>query len=265
MVFLRSSGNTALDCSERHQPFGPEICPGGQDRQPVPRMEHLRGPHRFALMGFCYFRHVSAGGETVNKAALSYVGFQNGILLFAAVCFVCVCVVSDMARAQSTLEYTALTGAVAAAAAAKKEKPKNSEEETEGTGQSKTAADVAGEAMAKMYGEGAGVLSSKGAGFLSRIGGVPGAQEATAAAENGTRTAQPRLIEFEEQDRAAGSAGGPKGAAEAPAGLGIRVFLKDGHVVEGKLLEESADHYRVQTGGLDLTYFQEEIDRVEKF
>lgn len=185
------------------------------------------------------------------------------IPLVAAGCLVCVFALADAARAQSTLEYTALTGAVTAAAAAKEEKPKDSGGEGEEAGQGNRAADVAGEAIAKIYGESGEALSTKGAALLGQLGGTPQAQESAAAAQDAPRTAELKMIEFEDQEEP--PAGEKKGAADAPAGQGLRIYLKDGHVVEGKLLEEAGDHYRIQTGGLSLTYFKDEIQKTEKF
>jgi|GEM_PF-1089999 len=187
----------------------------------------------------------------------------NGIALFAAGCLFCIFVLVDAAQAQSTLEYTALTGAVTAAAAAKKEKPKDSGGEEEGAGQGSTAADVAGQAIAKIYGESSEALSTKGAALLGQLGGPSQTQEATAAAQDAPRTAELKMIEFEDQDEP--PAGEKKGVADVPAGHGLRIYLKDGHVVEGELLEEKGDHYRIQTGGLGLTYFKDEIQKTEKF
>jgi hypothetical protein len=193
----------------------------------------------------------------------SFFRYPQNIPLVAAGCLVCVFALADAAWAQSTLEYTALTGAVTAAAAAEEEKPKDSGDKGEGAGQDNTAADVAGEAIAKIYGESSEALSTKGAALLGQLGGPSQAQEATAAAQDAPRTAEPRMIEFEDQEGP--PADEEKGAADAPAGQGLRIFLKDGHVVEGKLLEEAGGHYRIQTGGLDLTYFKDEIQKTEKF
>jgi len=189
--------------------------------------------------------------------------YPQDIPLVAAGCLVCVFALADAARAQSTLEYTALTGAVTAAAAAEEEKPKDSGDGGEGAGQDNTAADVAGEAIAKIYGESGEALSTKGAALLGRLGGTPQAQEAMAAAPDAPRTAELKMIEFEEQQEP--PADGEKGADDVSAGQGLRIYLKDGHIVEGKLLEETGDHYRIQTGGLDLTYFKDEIQKTEKF
>lgn len=42
------------------------------------------------------------------------------------------------------------------------------------------------------------------------------------------------------------------------------VYLRSGKVVEGRILEETADHVKIDLYGTSLTYFKEEIDRIEK-
>ncbi len=193
-------------------------------------------------------------------------GPRFDILLLAAGCFICVFAIEDMVSAQSTLEYTALTEAVTAAAAANKEKPKDSgNEEQVADSRGDRGADVAGEAISKIYGDSGKALSAKGTALLGRLGGMPQAAEATAAAQGAPRTAEPRMIEFEGRDDPAAGTDEKKNGLELPAGQGIRIYLKDGHVVEAKLLEEGQGHYRVQAGGVDLTYFKDEIQKTERF
>ncbi|WP_128699193.1 hypothetical protein [Candidatus Velamenicoccus archaeovorus] len=196
-----------------------------------------------------------------NKTALFF-RYRHGLLLFAAGCLVFVFALTDAAQAQSAAEYSALTEAVAAAAAAKKEKPEGTGAEKRAGRESPTAADAAGEAVTKAYGEDGEAFSAKGDTLLKQLGGTP---QADASAESSPRTAEPRMIEFEDRDGPAAGGGGKNGEAEIPAGQGIRVYLKDGHVVEGKLLEEADGRCQVQTGGVSLTYFKDEIQKTEKF
>lgn len=196
-----------------------------------------------------------------NKTALSF-RFRRDLLLFAAGGLIFVFALADAVQAQSATEYSALTEAVTAAAAAKKEKPDGAGAE-EGAGQeSHAAADAAGGAVTKIYGEDGEALSAKGAALLKQLGGTP---QADAAAESSPRTAEPKMIEFEDLGGPAAGGGGKKNEAEIPAGQGIRIYLKDGHVVEGKLLEEADGRCQVQTGGVSLTYFKDEIQKTEKF
>jgi hypothetical protein len=52
----------------------------------------------------------------------------------------------------------------------------------------------------KIYGDSGKALSAKGTALLGRLGGMPQAAEATAAAQGAPRTAEPRMIEFEGRD-----------------------------------------------------------------
>jgi hypothetical protein len=200
-----------------------------------------------------------------NREAV-FLRLKLDILSFATGCFICAFVAADMAQAQSTLEYTALAEAVTAAAAADKEKPKDSGNEEQGADfQGNRAADVAGEAISKIYGESSEALSARGTALLGRLGGMPQAAEAAVGAQAPGRTAEPRMIEFEGQGDSAAVADEKKDGPEIPAGQGIRIYLKDGHVVEAKRLEEGRDRYRVQAGGVDLTYFKDDIEKTERF
>ncbi len=190
-----------------------------------------------------------------NKTTL-FLRDRHELLLFAAGCLVFVFAPADAAQAQSAAEYSALTEAVTAAAAAKKAEGAGAEERT---GRESHAA---GEAVTKIYGEGGEALSAKGDALLKQLGGTP---QADAAAESSPRTAEPRMIEFEDQGGPAAGGGGKNGETEIPAGQGIRVYLKDGHVIEGKLLEETDARCQVQTGGVPLTYFKDEIQKTERF
>ncbi len=62
-------------------------------------------------------------------------------------------------------------------------------------------------------------------------------------------------------------------AASEPASAGatvssgtamVRVYLKDGRVLEGKLIEEAKDYIKVDIVGIPLTYFKEQIEKFEK-
>ena len=45
--------------------------------------------------------------------------------------------------------------------------------------------------------------------------------------------------------------------------FGETVYLKSGKKVEGKIVDKGADYIKVDMGGMTLTYYQEDIDRVE--
>ncbi|MFH0941247.1 MAG: hypothetical protein V1840_05270 [Candidatus Omnitrophota bacterium] len=50
-------------------------------------------------------------------------------------------------------------------------------------------------------------------------------------------------------------------AAENESGL-IKVYLKSGQVIEGKLVEQGDDRVKVESNGIVVTYFNEEIDKI---
>jgi hypothetical protein len=49
--------------------------------------------------------------------------------------------------------------------------------------------------------------------------------------------------------------------AEGEKGL-VKVYLKSGQVIEGKLVEQGDDHVKVEAEGIVVTYFNEEIDKI---
>ena len=48
-----------------------------------------------------------------------------------------------------------------------------------------------------------------------------------------------------------------------PLGSDIRVHLKNGNVVEGMLMEQGQEFLRVDVTGVSITYYLEEIQKVE--
>jgi hypothetical protein len=135
-------------------------------------------------------------------------------------------------QAQSTLEYATLTSSVAAAAKAGKEKIQNQQGEEGPQASSAGISDLVGSAMTQLYGESNQVLTSKAGALLGQVGG--------AAPENL-------------------ALGLPKTQADSSA----KVYLKDGRVVQGKIAEQTEAHVKIDLEGITVTFFREEIDRIE--
>jgi hypothetical protein len=59
----------------------------------------------------------------------------------------------------------------------------------------------------------------------------------------------------------------PAPAAESPLSVGtggkVRVLLKDGSVSEGRLIERTADHVKIDFEGVAITYYNDEFTKVE--
>lgn len=141
-----------------------------------------------------------------------------------------------VARAQSTLEYVTLTGSMAAAAKASKGKAQN--QSPEGSQVSSAGVpDFAGGAMAKLYSENSQVMSSKAGSLLGQAGG-------------GILSRPPR------------PASTPETAASSQETS--KVYLKSGRVVQGKIAEEKDDYIKMDLDGITVTFFKEEIGRIER-
>ncbi|MDD5019977.1 MAG: hypothetical protein PHH75_00340 [Candidatus Omnitrophica bacterium] len=185
-------------------------------------------------------------------------------ILKGIISFFCLFAFCDGVLAQSTLEYTTLTGGMAAAAKAGRQKARVSNEE-EAAGSGGDASGIVGEAMTQLYSESGQALASKGPRFLSQVGSGPAAQNAVSGTgEEAGPSSGAKVITFEED--AAGT--GPdeaQGDEAAVSGQKVRVHFKSGPVIEGRLVEERENDVRVESEGIILTYFKEEIAKVEKF
>ncbi len=144
--------------------------------------------------------------------------------------------VSGLSEAQSTLEYSTLISSVSAAASkAKKEKGKDGARQ-EGQ-ESSGIPGMVSDATQKVYGE-SSQLMSKSASMLGQVGG--GMQAAQ------TDTARTPEVKPASQEAK------------------TTVYLKNGSVIEGNIVERKDDYIKIDTAGILVTYFKEEIDRIEE-
>ena len=155
---------------------------------------------------------------------------QKSVFLRTILCFVAIFLfLSGLAETQSTLEYAALTETVAAAAKAKKEKTQNQNQE-ESQSSSWGTSNIATGMMTKLYGDSNQAMSSKAGSLLGQLG-------SPAQNENPSNT---------------------------QTGSSVRIYLKNGRIIQGKLVEQKDDHLKVDLEGVTVTFFKEEIDRIEK-
>lgn len=174
-------------------------------------------------------------------------------------------VFSGVTRAQSTLEYATLTGSVAAAAKANKEKAQNqNQEESQASSTGASDSDWVGGTMAKLYGENSQVMSSKAGSLLGQIGGgaLSNQTRPVTIPEITTSSQETKITEPENKN--------PTAANLAPSSLNtqtdssVKVYLKSGHVVKGKIAEQRDNYIKIDLDGIMVTFFKEEIDRIEK-
>ena len=169
-------------------------------------------------------------------------------LLFLSVIFI---TASSVAQAQSTLEYSTLISAVGAAgSSAKKEKSKDQNEQGQGESSNTAAAGIGagivGPAIQKVYGDTEGVLSRSGS-MMGQIGSSAPAnpQNLTVAPE--TKPVSPSIEK-----------------ASVPSNVNVKVYLKSGNIIEGKIVGQDDHSVKIDTDGIPVTYFNEEISRIEK-
>jgi len=190
----------------------------------------------------------------MNKKILVFVLGIAGILWM----------VSSLAEAQSTAEYSTLVSTVAAAAKGKKGSGQGQAGEE---GASAGASGLASEAMTKLYGESSQGLSTKGGALLGQVGeAAPAAPAAPPATPPAPQENQPSA---ENQPPSPQEAQNPQpqketSPPETPSAPTIKLYLKSGTVVEGELLERTDVYIKVNTAGTPVTYFNEEITRVEE-
>ena len=133
---------------------------------------------------------------------------------------------------QSTLEYAALLSGQSAVSSIKK-----------GKGPVPQGVDSAG-----VLSKGSALLRQAGSSF-DATGTSPDQEKQAAPGE--AKVGMPKVLEIETKPSA------PEGENDI-----VKVYLKSGQVIEGKLVERGDDHVKVDCVGVAVTYFNEEIDKV---
>ncbi len=159
--------------------------------------------------------------------------------------------------AQSMLEYGALLTATGAAGAAAS---KDKDEEKEGEGDKdkgpSSAGGLIGSTASRLYGQSMQTAAQRGGALLGQLGhGVampasPAAKEEAASrgAAVSSAPAQPT--------------GEPEPFLETPEPGLVKIILKTGTVIEGRLVEQTNDFIRLESAGVVVTFFSDEISRV---
>lgn len=156
---------------------------------------------------------------------------------------------SGLAEAQSTLEYATLTETVAAAAKVKKEKIQNQSQE-ESQASSWGTSNVASGMMTKLYGESGQAMSSKAGSLLGQLGS-PTLPKQTNSENKDSMITNTNPVQNETP-------------SNAQTDSTVKIYLKNGRIIQGKLVEQKDDHLKVDLEGVTVTFFKEEIDRIEK-
>jgi hypothetical protein len=154
---------------------------------------------------------------------------------------------SSSVFAQSMAEYGLLTASVAAAAAAKKSKGQQGTQ-AEGT-------DATTGMMSKVYGDSADALN-KGGALLGQVGegfGTPSKEQAPEPTEEKKEEAAPPKEEVTPKEEAAP----PKEENNL-----TKLYLKSGSVIEGTVVEKDDNHVKLESFGIAVTYFTEEIEKI---
>ncbi|MFA5038664.1 MAG: hypothetical protein WC732_03180 [Candidatus Omnitrophota bacterium] len=174
---------------------------------------------------------------------------------------------AGFALAQSTVEYATLsTGMTAAAKAAQQEDqaqggeqegPQARVSQEDGFEPQEEASTLTGEALKRIYGDSQGFSATSASLFgqgsgKEQLEPVPLDEAVPALSPSQGH----KMIEFEEEKESL-----PVPAAEG--GAAVKLHLKDGHIIEGKIVEASAEQIKVDTEGVGLTYFKEEIENIE--
>jgi hypothetical protein len=170
---------------------------------------------------------------------------------------------SGLAMAQSTMEYVALTTTVAAAAKAREKAAQNQTAEgsqASGAGSS----EMIGSAMTRIYGESSQVMSSRAESLLGQMGGT--------ALSRPQQPALPpqRANPLQETPATKPESNNPPAENTALSSFGpqtdpsSKVYLKNGRVVQGEIKEEKDNSVKIDLDGTVVTFFKEEIDRIEK-
>lgn len=176
-------------------------------------------------------------GRHMNKRTFSALLWAVGIFLAA----------SSSLEAQSTLEYTTLMSTVGAAGAAKGKKAKSEGTQGEQEPGNAEGPGLVSEAAQKVFTEGSQAMS-KSASLLGQVGsGMQPAGETKPA----TTTETPAKAAPEENPPAETNRSSAK------------VYLNSGTVIEGDIVERKDDYVKVNTAGIVVTYFNEEIAKIE--
>ena len=171
-----------------------------------------------------------------------------------ACCVVFCLLYAPAASAQSMLEYGALltaTGAAGAAAAGEGEE----KEDGEAKGSSR-AGGIIGSTASRVYEQGMQTAAERSGALLGQVG--RGVSTPPPAEEEEAAPVRVRVTREEPPPDAAEPAAGP-----GDAGLGeVEVVLNDGTVVRGVLLEQTAEYVRVESAGVTVTFFGDEVANV---
>lgn len=159
-------------------------------------------------------------------------------VFFPVVFFLLLC---SSVFAQSMAEYGLLTTSVAAAAAASKKGKGQQGAQAEGAG-------VATDAMSKVYGDSAGALNKAG-DLLGQVGEGFGAPSEARASEPAEEIKEEAALPKEE-------------AAPKEENNLTKLYLKSGSVIEGTVVEKDDNHVKLETSGIAVTYFTEEIEKI---
>ncbi len=155
-----------------------------------------------------------------------------------------------VASAQSMLEYATLVSATGAAGAAQNKDDEQGKDD-KGDRVSRAGGLIGGTAT-RLYDQSMQTAAQRGGALLGQLGrDVPaGAKEKTTSPAasglaDGTQAAQEPV------------------PLEEPSGPDlVKVFLRNGQVVEGRLVEQRPDYVRVESAGVVVTFFSDEISRV---
>jgi hypothetical protein len=155
------------------------------------------------------------------------------------------------AQAQTMLEYSALTGATAAAAAKAKKGIARGQGQEESQAPSGESPGFVEGAMTKLYGDTNQMMSSKSASLLGQAG-TP--FQMPVAAEPEVKNTPTANLPQEQT---------PSLSTSAEPGSSVTLLLNSGQAVKGKLVEQTKDYVKLDIEGVTMTYFKEEISRIE--
>lgn len=172
---------------------------------------------------------------------------------------------SLLAEAQSTLEYAALATSVAAATNAKKEKTQVQDQEASQASSEGTPGLTTG-TMTKIYSETNQAMSSKVGALLGQVGGYPLPKQSnpTPTQTITTVSEKSRTNEPENKNQATTNPTQDKNSQNSRSDSSVKIYLKNRHVIQGKMIEQKDDSIKIDLEGTPVTFFKEEIDRIEK-
>lgn len=173
-----------------------------------------------------------------------------------------------MTEGQSTLEYSTLTSGITPAAKAEEGK------ENRGRETSDKPVKVFDEGLYAVSGTVADILSGKieipaESQYASNIREVQKGPEQGPApvVPEKEKTAAPGQNQEpeapKEEKPAAVQTVDADGFSSIEPGRDVKVHMKDGHVIEGAVVNAAFDRVQVETSGVQLTYFREEIKKIQ--